>query len=128
MEKLSTFEAAYVEAALWSSTGDDDQPLDKKYSVNDISPYALIRMRRDCALFQLTAAWRDHGSAYAPSQWSDDERGGHDFWLTRNGHGCGFWDREWTDGSKGEELTQVCKVFGEVGLYVSDEGKIEGGY
>lgn len=24
----------------------------------------------------------------------DAERFGHDFWLTRNGHGTGFWDRD----------------------------------
>lgn len=28
--------------------------------------------------------------------WSDDERAGHDFWLTRAGHGAGFWDRRYT--------------------------------
>ena len=25
------------------------------------------------------------------------ERIGHDFWLTRNGHGAGFWDGGWND-------------------------------
>ena len=25
------------------------------------------------------------------------ERIGHDFWLTRNGHGAGFWDGDWDD-------------------------------
>jgi|TARA_R110000744_G_scaffold366338_1_gene475354 hypothetical protein len=25
------------------------------------------------------------------------ERIGHDFWLTRNGHGAGFWDGDWND-------------------------------
>lgn len=26
---------------------------------------------------------------------SECERIGHDFWLTRNGHGAGFWDGDW---------------------------------
>jgi len=30
-------------------------------------------------------------AAYDHPQWSAAELGGHDFWLTRNGHGAGFW-------------------------------------
>lgn len=33
---------------------------------------------------------------YAECYLSDDaiEQAGHDFWLSRNGHGSGFWDRD----------------------------------
>tara|TARA_R100001463_G_scaffold33708_1_gene74496 strand:+ start:95 stop:433 length:339 start_codon:yes stop_codon:yes gene_type:complete len=33
---------------------------------------------------------------YAECYLSDDniEQAGHDFWLSRNGHGTGFWDRD----------------------------------
>lgn len=40
------------------------------------------------------------------------ERAGHDFWLTRNGHGAGFWDRGL--GDLGDRLTEAAKVYGEV--------------
>jgi hypothetical protein len=36
---------------------------------------------------------------------------GHDFWLTRNGHGAGFWDRGL--GELGERLSAAARVYGE---------------
>jgi hypothetical protein len=48
--------------------------------------------------------------------------GGHDFWLTRNGHGAGFWDGEL--GDIGDRLTEASKAFGEVCLTVCDDGEI----
>lgn len=48
---------------------------------------------------------------------------GHDFWLTRNGHGAGFWDRGL--GALGDELTKRCKPYGEASLYVGDNGEVE---
>ena len=35
---------------------------------------------------------------------------GHDFWLTRNGHGAGFWDGDWP--KYGEMFTKISKGFG----------------
>lgn len=45
----------------------------------------------------------------------------HDFWLTRNGHGAGFWDGDY-DEDIGEKLTQLSKKFGEKEVYVGDDG------
>jgi hypothetical protein len=52
----------------------------------------------------------------------DSGQGGHDFWLTRNGHGAGFWDGDWPE-EVGKRLTEASKKYGEVYLYVQD-GKI----
>ena len=130
IERLDEFTRAYAECALWASTEGEngETPLDKNHSINDITPYTISKMARDCKLFQLTAAWLIHGDKYKPNEWSNDARGGHDFWLTRNGHGTGFWDREWVDGSDGKELMAVCKVFGECNLIVNDDGQIESDY
>ena len=46
----------------------------------------------------------------------------YDFWLTRNGHGTGFWDRKL--GEIGEKLTKIAESFGECHLYVGDDGNI----
>jgi len=43
--------------------------------------------------------------------------------LTRCGHGCGFWDGDWADEVEGT-LTEAAKRFGEVNLYVGDDGLI----
>lgn len=40
----------------------------------------------------------------------EDEQLGHDFCLTRNGHGAGFWDRGW--GHLGEYLSDVARTYG----------------
>jgi len=41
---------------------------------------------------------------------------GHDFWLTRNGHGAGFWEDEWQPYCN--ELTELAQSFGECYPYV----------
>jgi hypothetical protein len=51
--------------------------------------------------------------------------GGHDFWLTRNGHGAGFWDGDWPK-EAGDRLTKACEEFGEFDLYIGDDGMIYG--
>lgn len=48
---------------------------------------------------------------------------GHDFWLTRNGHGAGFWDGDYPD-DLGRDLTKAAKVYGSCELYIGDDGLI----
>ena len=41
------------------------------------------------------------------------EQAGHDFWLTRNGHGTGFWDRPETYGEHCADMfTKASEGFG----------------
>ncbi len=47
---------------------------------------------------------------------------GHDFWLTRNGHGVGFLDRNL--GAVGKRLYEASKAFGEAFIEVGDDGWI----
>ncbi len=44
------------------------------------------------------------------------------FWLTRNGHGVGFWDRGL--GEVGKKLTEICHQFGEIHLMEGDDGEL----
>ena len=48
------------------------------------------------------------------------------FWLTRNHHGCGFWDGDWDNEEfeAGAKLTKIANNFAEVNLYFGDDGKI----
>lgn len=50
------------------------------------------------------------------------EQAAHDFWLTRNRHGAGFWDRGL--GAAGDELSALCKPYGTCDLYIGDDGRI----
>ncbi len=109
---------AYVECALWSTTDEDDIPLDKSYTVTDMSAECLGKMKEECTAF-LESLEEKHvivGSGY--------ERAGYDFWLTRNRHGAGFWDGDWSE-EIGKFATELSHGYGECYLYVSDDGWIE---
>lgn len=47
---------------------------------------------------------------------------GHDFALTRNGHGAGFWDRGL--GRIGDMLTEEAKAFSSHYIAISDDGTV----
>lgn len=117
---MNTFLQAYLVAALWSSTDDDGTPLDSEYSIDDIAPETLAAAEKDCVLFLERSAHLRLGPN-AP-EGMDDAQAGHDFWLTRNGHGAGFWDGDWDE--IGDDLTAISKAFPQVDLYVGDDGKI----
>ena len=115
---MDSFTTAYVEAALWSSMDNaDDQggePLDANYDIEDIAPEALASIHEDCEAFQ-----RNHADDIG----GELEQAGHDFWLTRNHHGAGFWEGDWQD-EVGQRLTEACRPYGSVDLYVGDDGLI----
>lgn len=118
---FDTFTQAYVTAALWSSTDDNGDPLDAKYTSEDLAEETVTAIKADCLRFRrefsdlLTQA-TDTKLGY------DEAQAGHDFWLTRAGHGVGFWDRGL--GEVGQKLTEACKGFGEITPVVGDDGKI----
>lgn len=55
------------------------------------------------------------------------ERAGHDLWLTRNGHGVGFWDGDWPE-PLAEILTDSAHRLGPVDLYVHRKRIYASGY
>ena len=136
-EGLDEFLAAYVEAALWSSTDDEGEPLDRNHDESDLAPETLARMRADCIEFlnhrlgSRLIAVADR--LEAEGRWSLPARAdcsvmayaGHDLWLTRNGHGCGYFDGEWPRGI-GEGLDKLSKRLGTFDLYLGDDGLIHG--
>jgi hypothetical protein len=91
------------------------EPLDANYGPDDLVPECLEAMRNDCASFVAAS------NVDASDNWTAEEAG-RDFWLTRNGHGTGFWDRG--HGAEGRSLTQHAKSFGSCDLYVGDDGGI----
>jgi hypothetical protein len=116
-DDFDVFTRAYVECALWTEqierddSDDSDDPIEP---IDRIDHDTLDQMFRDCRQFQ---SW--HMADIA----GREEDAGHDFWLTRNGHGAGFWDGDWED-SLGERLTSNCKAYGEFELYTGDDGYI----
>lgn len=141
-QDLQEFVAGYAECALWScnigedfaaqhlvETGEDFAPdtgLDSfGFTVDDITSEAMESMRADCGDF-LESNAHDlalyAGSAPSLVSGLGMEHAGHDFWLTRNHHGAGFWDRGL--GELGDRLTAASHPYGTSDLYVGDDGKL----
>jgi hypothetical protein len=106
----------YAVAALWSSTDDDGEPMDANYDFGDMAPETIQTFKEDCTSFAQSNIGLLHKSGLSLEQI------GYDFWLTRNGHGCGFWDRGL--GKVGDDLTVASKVYPAVDLYIGDDGLI----
>lgn len=56
--------------------------------------------------------------------WSNQEimnQMGHDFWLTRNGHGVGFWDRPEIWGDCADLFSDIARSMGEKSAWVENE-------
>jgi hypothetical protein len=106
----------YLVCALWSSTDEEGDPLDHQFGIDDFSEEAQAQAREDCAEFAQLCGTERLMQALEP------ESVGNDFWLTRNGHGAGFWDRGL--GDLGDHLTKVAKSFGSCDAYVGDDGKV----
>lgn len=113
----------YVIAGLWTTPGmdgdlDDDgdqlENLDDKYGPEDMSDEAMASIEADCTAFVLSN-WSDLRDM-------DPAQAGHDFLLTRDHHGVGFWDRGL--GERGDRLTAASHPYGDSGFYVGDDGQV----
>jgi len=131
------FLRGYLECALFASNDPDtEEPLDDTYTIDDFDPEWREIAREDCAVFcrnnplQLSRMIRLTGR--------DEASQGHDFWLTRNHHGTGYWDRyldvpndlriEGSDREEaervGKRLTDACEPFPEIDLLPISGGKV----
>ena len=140
----------YIDAALWteeerlkeeyqSEYGYDDENddendelerlvkisanLNKKsfesFSREDIEPNSLIKAYTDIKKFLDLAG----DSVIEAIEENGLEQLGHDIWLTRNGHGAGFFDRSYDDDTE-KRLMQAAKALKEVTLFINDDVKL----
>lgn len=120
------FTDSYVEAMLWSSTDDNGNPIDRKYSESDLAPETWDKIKADCAKFQAEYGEQiDNADCYRSpaNDYGNRAHAGHDFWLTRNLHGAGFWDGDWSK-PQAETLTNAAHNYDEQYLYIGDDGKL----
>lgn len=131
--QIETITKHYLIALLWTMPGNDDyeNPGDGialcdlphetiQQATNDVAAFVsscgvLFNQAMDCFA---------NGYGQHPDAGSAEAALGHDLALTRNGHGCGFWDRD-NEGLPrvlGEALTQVCEGFGERNLFLGNDG------
>lgn len=118
--KLSTFAQGYVEAMFFTNgdTGDDNEFLLNELGVEKLTREAVKDIAADCDAFlskimpdgRFCRQWLDEIAGQAAY---DDERAGHDFWFTRQGHGVGYWDREELHEEQKLALSDLAHSFGE---------------
>ncbi|MGC0252682.1 hypothetical protein [Pseudactinotalea sp. Z1748] len=83
--------------------------------------HAVNQMREEFADFltyngHLMDQARQVDPGYGPEQVAED------FWLTRNRHGAGFWDRGL--GQAGDDLAEAAHAHGSVDLMLDSQGRI----
>jgi len=105
----------YLEAMAFTDFASDDECADC-----DLSDELRDRAKADCEAFQ-----RDAAELLAEAYARDDygaEQAGRDFWLTRCGHGVGFWDRCELTACQRVALFNAATNFGNLDVYRGDDG------
>ncbi len=98
-QQLAELFQGYAECAMWTQEQD-------KLDFSD-----FVAMKEDCVgfLVRLNDLMESMGLSINDLDMSQT---GHDFWLTRNGHGSGFWDRDHSE-ALGQALSKLSREFGE---------------
>lgn len=104
----------YIEAAIWADMPEDDSC----GNIDEVAPESLELAKTDIAQFLCFAKFQ------LPIYPCDAAQMGHDIWLTRNGHGAGFWDRTELEGDLGQILTQYAEDIGPREIYRGDDDLI----
>lgn len=118
-----TFINQYIQTMLWSSITVDPETGEMIEGLEGETPSQTMdaQCSSDCldfleSIHELLSKVIQDNPHYNISQ------AGHDFALTRNGHGAGFWDRGL--GRDGDLLTEHSKAYGEVYCYIGDDGYV----
>jgi hypothetical protein len=104
MRDIDTILRHYLACAVWTGTDEHGDPLESTgWTVDDFHESSIDDARFDVERFVSLAGDLMDGIS--------DEAIGHDFWLTRNRRGTGFW-RRWL-GAAGDRLSEIAHSFGE---------------
>lgn len=115
MTDLESFTAACIEALYFTDTGETEHG--QPPSDAELSEETRKDLEADCRSF-----WRRYGHYVEPAG-QTAEQAGHDFWLTRNGHGAGFGDGDWLE-PWATMLDKGAHSYGEFETYLGDDGLI----
>jgi hypothetical protein len=113
-----------LNALLWSEVDEDGTPFDAIDA--PVSSELHERLERDWSAFYEAAialgfdAVKHRTGSIDYSQGDEWGYAAHDFILTRNGHGAGFWDTDRWSAPWGDKLTRLAEQFGELHCYLHD--------
>jgi hypothetical protein len=114
---LKLFVNEYLVSALWADLPEEN--MHDGLTVKNIHADSVAKATYDCVRF-IEQNIDDVNSAVEAMSIGHVA---HDFWLTRNGHGAGFWDGDYEE-KLGDRLTAAAQKFGEADLYIGDDGWI----
>lgn len=123
---------ALAETVLYSECDDYGVPFDANYFVKDFDEESLKKLYGEYQQFlsvveekiteKIGEDWDCIDDFYDLAQPALNQTE-YDYILTRNRHGAGFWDGDWSD-SVSEILTDAAQAQGEFDVYVGDDQKI----
>ena len=116
--------------ATLKDNGEEAKILGDGLDGENLDPADYETQRAECIVF-----WERNGPYILAQEKNNDydgnggqfsiiQRAAFDFWLTRNGHGAGFWDRPELWGCYSDRLTEDSNWFGVVDMVISDEGMV----
>jgi hypothetical protein len=136
---IAAVTAAYIETLLWSESCNGTAPTDDGhehtttdpqncdaslerigFDADDLADSARKEIEDDVLDFVESNA-ADISSLIDAGK-CDEGDIGHNFLLTGNHHGAGFWDRGF--GVVGDRLTEASDPYGTMSAYVGDDGKV----
>lgn len=105
--------SSYLETALWADAEEGDEQMKSK-TIHDFDPQSKAQALKDIQDFTSKA------SQIAPDELAsyDDSQLGHNLWLSRNGHGAGFFD------DNNDKLQDIARNMKDKYIYVGDDGKV----
>lgn len=92
----------------------------------DIDADALQQIVRDCQAFYIANENHVHASGACVRDGCDDQAGfaGSDLYMTRAGHGVGFWDSTCWKPEHGQPMSDYVDGMGYFEPYIGDDGKV----
>lgn len=115
-DQMEVAEKGMLAAALWTMCDGGGNPVADDLTIDAFDPQTRSELRGDLHAFVMSNVDDIAESGL------DSEQIGHDFWMTRQHHGVGFWDRGL--GEVGTRLTEACHPFGEVYLERSENSVV----
>ena len=111
---LTQFTADYLTTAAWVTIDSGE--------CDSFDTRARVQAKNDCELFidkVLAEYGNERGCEILTTPGNDlGYLAPHDFFLTRNRHGAGFWDKTEIYGSdEAKRLTEIAHEFGEISCY-----------
>jgi hypothetical protein len=113
--------AQLIQTLLWSSTDDDGNPLDS--GNHEASQQLRDNLEADYQQFIDSLPEGFNAEDHFTGSGDITEQLAHDYIMTRNHHGAGFWDGDWGR-ETGDLLTKLAQGKPEIEAYVGDDGLI----